>query len=64
MAAGIGVADELVEDGYTACSPATWGSPTPPPSAALIAAFTGSTAGTVTGRGTGIDDADAGPQDR
>ena len=38
------------------CSPATWASPTPPPSAALIAAFTGADPAEVTGRGTGIDD--------
>ena len=40
-----------------ACSPATWASRNTTASAALIAAFTGSTAEVVTGRGTGIDDA-------
>ena len=54
---GIGVADALVEAGAKCLLTGDMGIANTTPSAALIAAFTGSDAAAVTGRGTGIDDA-------
>lgn len=53
---GIDLANELIDTGYRLLVPGDMGIANTTPSAALIAAFTGADAGTVTGRGTGIDD--------
>jgi nicotinate-nucleotide--dimethylbenzimidazole phosphoribosyltransferase len=54
---GLGVAEELVADGCGALVTGDMGIANTTPAAALIAAFTGAKAASVTGRGTGIDDA-------
>ncbi len=53
---GIDVANELADAGYRLLVPGDMGIANTTASAALIAAFTGADAATVTGRGTGIDD--------
>ena len=53
---GIGVADALAEAGVKCLLTGDMGIANTTPAAALIAAFTGSPAAAVTGRGTGIDD--------
>ncbi|GIE81552.1 hypothetical protein Aph02nite_75020 [Actinoplanes philippinensis] len=53
---GIRVAETLVEQGAKALLTGDMGIANTTPAAALIAAFTGVSAGVVTGRGTGIDD--------
>ena len=54
---GLAVATELVADGYDCLVTGDMGIANTTPAAALIAAFTGAPAMTVTGRGTGVDDA-------
>lgn len=54
---GIDLADELVGGGCRLLVPGDMGIGNTTASAALIAAFTGADAATVTGRGTGVDDA-------
>ena len=54
---GAEVADELVARGHDLLVTGEMGIGNTTPSAALVAAFTGSAPSTVTGRGTGIDDA-------
>ncbi|WP_229073010.1 nicotinate-nucleotide--dimethylbenzimidazole phosphoribosyltransferase [Actinoplanes sp. DH11] len=54
---GIAVAAQLVESGAKCLLTGDMGIANTTPAAALIAAFTGADAATVTGRGTGIDDA-------
>ncbi|HEX6500078.1 MAG TPA: nicotinate-nucleotide--dimethylbenzimidazole phosphoribosyltransferase [Micromonosporaceae bacterium] len=54
---GIDVAGRLVADGARALVTGDMGIANTTPAAALVAAFTGSDAATVTGRGTGIPDA-------
>jgi nicotinate-nucleotide--dimethylbenzimidazole phosphoribosyltransferase len=54
---GIEVAENLIAGGAAVLLTGDMGIANTTPSAALIAAFTGSDAGAVTGRGTGIDDA-------
>ncbi|MBG0567720.1 nicotinate-nucleotide--dimethylbenzimidazole phosphoribosyltransferase [Actinoplanes aureus] len=54
---GIQVAETLVDQGARALLTGDMGIANTTPAAALIAAFTGAGAATVTGRGTGIDDA-------
>jgi len=56
LLAGASVADRLVDDGYDCLLTGDMGIANTTPSAALIAAFTGSAPGRVTGRGTGVDD--------
>ncbi len=56
IAAGIEVANELVDSGHDCLLTGDMGIANTTPSAALIAAFTGASAADVTGRGTGIDD--------
>ncbi|MEU4162731.1 nicotinate-nucleotide--dimethylbenzimidazole phosphoribosyltransferase [Actinoplanes sp. NPDC026670] len=53
---GVQVARTLVEQGAKALLTGDMGIANTTPAAALIAAFTGTSAGVVTGRGTGIDD--------
>ena len=53
---GLAVATELVADGYDCLVTGDMGIANTTPAAALIAAFTGAPAMTVTGRGTGVDD--------
>ena len=53
---GIGAAEEAVADGARALAPGELGIGNTTPAAALIAAYTGSDAETVTGRGAGADD--------
>ncbi|MFC4072792.1 nicotinate-nucleotide--dimethylbenzimidazole phosphoribosyltransferase [Actinoplanes subglobosus] len=53
---GVRVAETLVEQGARALLTGDMGIANTTPAAALIAAFTGTSAGVVTGRGTGIDD--------
>lgn len=55
--AGAEVADRLVDEGYDCLLSGDMGIANTTPSAALIAALTGSAPGRVTGRGTGVDDA-------
>jgi nicotinate-nucleotide--dimethylbenzimidazole phosphoribosyltransferase len=57
VAAGIGMATRLVDEGAGVLVAGDMGIGNTTPAAALIAAFTGAPAGDVTGRGTGIDDA-------
>ena len=57
VATGIQVAFDLVEQGYDALATGDMGIGNTTASACLIAALTGAEPGTVTGRGTGIDDA-------
>jgi nicotinate-nucleotide--dimethylbenzimidazole phosphoribosyltransferase len=54
---GFELAEALVRDGYRCLLTGDMGIANTTASAALIATFTGATAETVTGRGTGIDDA-------
>ncbi|MEO5710246.1 MAG: nicotinate-nucleotide--dimethylbenzimidazole phosphoribosyltransferase [Nocardioidaceae bacterium] len=54
---GVAVADRLVDAGYDCLLTGDMGIANTTPSAALIAALTGSAPGRVTGRGTGVDDA-------
>jgi nicotinate-nucleotide--dimethylbenzimidazole phosphoribosyltransferase len=56
LEAGARVAFKLVDDGARALVTGDMGIANTTPAATLIAAFTGSDAATVTGRGTGIDD--------
>jgi nicotinate-nucleotide--dimethylbenzimidazole phosphoribosyltransferase len=53
---GIGVAEDLVAQGYDALATGDMGIGNTTPSACLIAALTGRPASEITGRGTGIDD--------
>jgi nicotinate-nucleotide--dimethylbenzimidazole phosphoribosyltransferase len=53
---GLAVATKLVGDGYDCLVTGDMGIANTTPAAALVAAFTGAAANTVTGRGTGIDD--------
>ncbi|CAN5670685.1 hypothetical protein BH10ACT10_BH10ACT10_18510 [soil metagenome] len=57
LLAGVAVADRLVDAGYDCLLTGDMGIANTTPSAALIAALTGSAPGRVTGRGTGVDDA-------
>jgi len=57
LEAGIGVADLLLDAGHRCLLTGDMGIANTTASAALIAAFTGSAAADVTGRGTGVDDA-------
>lgn len=54
---GIAVAVQLVDDGARCLLTGDMGIANTTPSAALVAAFTGADAASVTGRGTGVDDA-------
>ncbi len=54
--AGAEVAARLVDEGYDCLLSGDMGIANTTPSAALVAAFTGSAPGRVTGRGTGVDD--------
>lgn len=54
--AGAGIAEELIGAGVDLLITGDMGIGNTTPAACLIAAFTGSSAGEVTGRGTGIDD--------
>jgi nicotinate-nucleotide--dimethylbenzimidazole phosphoribosyltransferase len=54
--AGVGVAHTLVDDGCDCLLTGDMGIANTTPSAALVAAFTGSEPAVVTGRGTGVDD--------
>ena len=56
LLAGAAVAQQLVEEGYDCLLSGDMGIANTTPSAALVAAFTGSAPGRVTGRGTGVDD--------
>lgn len=56
LASGIAVADQLVDGGADLLITGDMGIGNTTPSAALIAALTGTAADVVTGRGTGIDD--------
>ena len=56
LLAGAAVAQQLVDEGYDCLLSGDMGIANTTPSAALVAAFTGSAPGRVTGRGTGIDD--------
>jgi nicotinate-nucleotide--dimethylbenzimidazole phosphoribosyltransferase len=60
LLAGAAVADRLVDAGYDCLLTGDMGIANTTPSAALVAAFTGSAPGRVTGRGTGVDDATLG----
>ncbi|MBK7974673.1 MAG: nicotinate-nucleotide--dimethylbenzimidazole phosphoribosyltransferase [Deltaproteobacteria bacterium] len=57
LAVGIGVADELVDDGVGLIGLGEMGIGNTTSATALVAAFTGAAPDTITGRGTGIDDA-------
>ena len=54
--AGVEVAYRLVDDGHDCLLTGDMGIANTTPSAALVAAFTGTDPGRVTGRGTGVDD--------
>ena len=54
--AGVEVAERLVREGYDCLLTGDMGIANTTPSAALVAAVTGSSPGQVTGRGTGVDD--------
>lgn len=56
LLAGVEVAHRLVDDGYDCLLTGDMGIANTTPSAALVAALTGSAPGKVTGRGTGVDD--------
>ena len=56
LLAGVDVADRLVDEGHDCLLTGDMGIANTTPSAALVAAFTGASAGRVTGRGTGVDD--------
>ena len=56
LLAGASVAQRLVDEGYDCLLTGDMGIANTTPSAALVAAFTGSAPGRVTGRGTGVDD--------
>ncbi len=56
LLAGVEVAHRLVAEGYDCLLTGDMGIANTTPSAALVAAFTGSAPGRVTGRGTGVDD--------
>jgi nicotinate-nucleotide--dimethylbenzimidazole phosphoribosyltransferase len=56
LTVGVEVADNLIDNGAGALLTGDMGIANTTPSAALIAAFTGSDPATVTGRGTGVDD--------
>jgi nicotinate-nucleotide--dimethylbenzimidazole phosphoribosyltransferase len=56
LLAGAAVAQQLVDEGYDCLLSGDMGIANTTPSAALVAAFTGSAPGRVTGRGTGVDD--------
>ena len=56
VAAGIEVAERLIDSGHDCLLTGDMGIGNTTPSAALIAAFTGAVPADVTGRGTGIDD--------
>ena len=56
LLAGVAVANRLVDAGYDCLLSGDMGIANTTPSAALIAALTGSAPGRVTGRGTGVDD--------
>jgi nicotinate-nucleotide--dimethylbenzimidazole phosphoribosyltransferase len=56
LLAGAAVARQLVDEGYDCLLSGDMGIANTTPSAALVAAFTGSAPGRVTGRGTGVDD--------
>ena len=56
LLAGVAVADGLVDAGYDCLLTGDMGIANTTPSAALVAALTGTPAGRVTGRGTGVDD--------
>jgi nicotinate-nucleotide--dimethylbenzimidazole phosphoribosyltransferase len=56
LLAGVEVAHRLVDEGYDCLLTGDMGIANTTPSAALVAAFTGSAPGRVTGRGTGVDD--------
>ena len=56
LLAGASVADRLVDEGYDCLLTGDMGIANTTPSAALIAALTGSAPGRVTGRGAGVDD--------
>jgi nicotinate-nucleotide--dimethylbenzimidazole phosphoribosyltransferase len=56
LLAGASVAHRMVDEGYDCLLTGDMGIANTTPSAALIAAFTGSAPGRVTGRGTGVDD--------
>jgi nicotinate-nucleotide--dimethylbenzimidazole phosphoribosyltransferase len=60
LLAGAAVADRLVDAGYDCLLTGDMGIANTTPSAALVAALTGSAPGRVTGRGTGVDDATLG----
>jgi nicotinate-nucleotide--dimethylbenzimidazole phosphoribosyltransferase len=56
LLAGVEVADRLVDAGHDCLLTGDMGIANTTPSAALVAAFTGAAPGSVTGRGTGVDD--------
>lgn len=56
LLAGVAVADDLVDRGHDILLTGDMGIANTTPSAALVAAFTGTPAAEVTGRGTGVDD--------
>ena len=56
LVAGIEVAERLADQGFDCLLTGDMGIANTTPSAALVAAFTGEDPGTVTGRGTGVDD--------
>jgi nicotinate-nucleotide--dimethylbenzimidazole phosphoribosyltransferase len=56
LLAGVEVADRLVDAGHDCLLTGDMGIANTTPSAALVAAFTGGAPGSVTGRGTGVDD--------
>jgi nicotinate-nucleotide--dimethylbenzimidazole phosphoribosyltransferase len=56
LLAGVAVAERLVEEGYDCLLTGDMGIANTTASAALVAAFTGTSVGLVTGRGTGVDD--------
>jgi nicotinate-nucleotide--dimethylbenzimidazole phosphoribosyltransferase len=60
LLAGVEVAHRLVDEGHDCLLTGDMGIANTTPSAALVAAFTGSAPGRVTGRGTGVDDATLG----
>ncbi len=60
LLAGVAVAERLVDAGYDCLLTGDMGIANTTPSAALVAALTGSAPGRVTGRGTGVDDATLG----
>jgi nicotinate-nucleotide--dimethylbenzimidazole phosphoribosyltransferase len=56
LVAGVEVAERLVDEGHDCLITGDMGIANTTPSAALVSAFTGEPAATVTGRGTGVDD--------